>query len=301
MTSQSLTEPRRLRTLLGNYPGTRALKKGELPSARVAFDFADADLPQNAFKRVVRDLEFDVAELAITTLLIAKAHGKPLVLLPAVVMGRPSHPFIAYNAERGVLTPGDLAGRRVGIRSYSVTTVMWVRGILENDYGVDLDRIKWITFEEPHVAEFRDPPNVERAPEGKEMTAMLLDGELDAAVLGAVSTDPRLKPLIPDPMAAARDWEARKRGAQINHMVAIKASLSKAEPDVVREVYRLLLESKKAAGLPAPGASDTTPFGVEANRRSLEAAIEYAHQQRLIPRRFAVDELFDDVTRTLGA
>ena len=298
-TSQNPAGPRRLRTLLGNYAGTRALKNGELPSSRVAFDFAEVDLPQNAFKRVVRDLEFDVAELAITTFLIAKAHGKPLVLLPAVVMGRSSHPFIAYNAERGVLAPGDLAGRRVGIRSYSVTTVMWVRGILQNDYGVDLDRIKWVTFEAPHVAEFRDPPNVEPAPEGKDMVSMLLAGELDAAVLGAVSNDPRLKTLIPDPAAAARDWQTRKRAVQVNHVVVAKASLSKSEPEVVREVYQLLLASKTAAGLPAAGEIDPIPFGVEANRRNLEAAIEYAHQQRLIPRRFEVDELFDDVTRTL--
>ena len=295
------SQPLRLHTLLGDYPGTRALKSGELKSDRVALDFADVKLAQTAFKRVVRDLEFDVAELAIVTFLMAKAHGKPLVLLPAVVMGRFQHPYIVYNAQRGRLAPEDLTGRRVGIRSYSVTTVTWLRGILADDHGVDLDRVRWVTFEEPHVAEFRDPPSVERAPEGKDVVSMLLAGEVDAAILAAPSTDPRLRTLIPDPDAAAREWHARNRAVQVNHLVVVKESLSATHPEAVREVYRLLEESKAAAGLPRAGEIDTMPFGVETNRRNLEVAIDYVYRQGLIPRRFEVDELFDDVTRTLGA
>jgi 4,5-dihydroxyphthalate decarboxylase len=130
---------------------------------------------------------------------------------------------------------------------------------------------------------------------------MLLAGEVDAAVLGSEPNDPRLKPLFPDPAAAARDWHARNGALQINHMVVVKESLSRSDARAVREVYRMLSESKNAAGLPAGAGIDTTPFGVEANRRNLEVAIEYVYQQRLIPRRFEVDELFDDVTRTLGA
>ncbi len=231
---------------------------------------------------------------------MAKAHGKPLVLLPAVVLARFQHPHIVYNVERGLLAPADLAGRRVGTRSYTVTTSTWLRGILANDYGVDLERVKWVTFEEAHVAEFKDPPWVERAPEGKELVAMLLAGEIDAAILPSVPTDPRLKPLIHDPAKAAEDWHRKYGALQINHMVAVKDSLSKSDPDAVREIYRLLAASKKAAKLPRPGEFDTNPFGLEANRRNLEVAIDYVHQQRMIPRRFAVDELFDDVTRKLG-
>ena len=107
------------------------------------------------------------------TFLLARAHGTPLVLLPAVVLGRFQHPFLVYDRERGPLAPGDLAGRRVGVRSYSVTTGVWVRGILADDWGVDLGRVTWVTFEPPHVAEFRDPPNVERAPAGKDLMAMV--------------------------------------------------------------------------------------------------------------------------------
>jgi len=288
-----------VRTLLGDYPVTEALKKGELKSTSVSLDFVEVKTPSTAFKRVVRDLEFDCAELAIVTFLMAKAHGKPLVLLPAVVLARFQHPYIVYNAERGPLTIADLAGRRVGTRSYTVTTSTWLRGILADDYGVPLERIRWVTFEDAHVAEFRDPPSVERAPEGKELMAMLLSGELDAAILGAVPTDPRLKPLIPDPGAAAEAWRKKYNAIQINHMVAVRESLSKSHPDSVREIYRLLSESKKAAKPPKPGEIETLPFGLERNRRTLEIVIDTVYRQRMIPRRFSVDELFDDVTRKL--
>ena len=295
-----MVQPISVRTLLGDYPLTQALKKGEVKSPSVRLDFADVKTPSAAFKRVVRDLEFDCAELAIVTFLMAKAHGKPLVLLPAVVMARFQHPHIVYHAERGVLSPADLAGRRVGMRSYTVTTTTWLRGILADDYGVDLDRVKWVTFEEPHVAEFRDPPSVERAPEGKQLMAMLLAGEVDAAILPSVPTDPRLRPLIPDPEAAAEAWRKKYGALQINHMMVVKDSLSKSDPQTVREIYRLLAASKKAAKLPKAGELDTTPFGLEANRRNLEVAIDTVYRQKMIPRRFAVEELFDDVTRTLS-
>jgi 4,5-dihydroxyphthalate decarboxylase len=297
-----MSEPERitLPALLGDYPVTAALRRGELRSPSVAFDFAQVKTASAAFKRVVRDLEFDVAELAIVTFLVARAHGKPLVLLPAVLVGRFQHPYVVYDAERGPLAPGDLAGRRVGMRSYSVTTATWVRGILAEDYGLDLDRVRWVAFEEPHVAEFRDPPNLERAPAGKDLVSMLLAGELDAAIVGEIPTDPRLAPLIPDPAAAAQAWQAKHGALQINHMVVVKESLSRANPRAVREIYRLLAASKTAAGSPPRGELDTTPFGLAANRRNLEVAIDYVYRQRLIPRRFAVDELFDDVTRALG-
>jgi 4,5-dihydroxyphthalate decarboxylase len=286
--------------LLGDYPLTQALKKGELRPGAVGLEFADVKTVSTAFKRVVRNLEFDCSELAVVTFLMAKAYGKPLVLLPAVVMARFQHAHIVYNMERGPLTPADLAGRRVGTRSYTVTTSTWLRGILADDYGVDLNRVKWITFEEPHVAEFRDPASVERAAEGKELMAMLLSGEVDAAILPAVPTDPRLVPLIPDPPAAAEAWRKKYNAIQVNHMVVVKESLSKSDPGAVREIYRLLMESKKAAKLPRPGEVDVNPFGVEVNRRNLEVVIDTVYRQRMIPRRFAVDELFDDVTRALG-
>jgi 4,5-dihydroxyphthalate decarboxylase len=274
-----------VKALLGDYPVTAALKQGEVRSDRVRLHFEDVRPLIAGFKRVVRDLEFDVAELAITTFLIAKSAGKPLKLLPAVMMGRLQHSFLVYDAERGPLAPRDLAGRRVGVRSYSVTTGMWIRGILAEDHGVDPDRITWVTLEEAHVAEFRDPPNVERAPAGKDIVAMLLAGEIDAAVVGdGRPANPRVQPVIPDAEAAARAWRRRTGAIQINHMVVVKDSVPRAD---AQEVSRLLGKSIAAAGSP-----EMNPYGIEANRRNLEVAIDYVHRQRLIPRRYAVDELF---------
>ncbi len=235
----------------------------------------------------MRELEFDVAELALVTFLLARAHGKPLRLLPAVLTARFQHAMLVFDSAKGTLSPRGLEGKRVGQRSYSVTTATWVRGILAEDCGVNLDRVRWVTFEEPHVAEVRDPPNAERAPAGKDMAAMLLAGELDAAIVGEPPEDPRLKTVIPDPAAAAQAW-CRRTGAsiQINHMVAVKSSVS---PERSEQIYRQLLESRSAAQ-----DRQAHAFGIEPNRRNLEAAIDCVYRQGMIPRRYAVEELFED-------
>jgi 4,5-dihydroxyphthalate decarboxylase len=282
----------KLRTLLGDHVVTRAMKSGELRAPDLAFEFAEVKVPNTAFKRVVRDLEFDLAELAIVTFLLARAHGKPLSLLPAVVSARFQHPFLVCNAERGALVPGDLPGRRVGLRSYSVTTAAWVRAVLADDYGVASEGVEWVAFEEPHVAEYRDPPNVERAPLGKDMSSMLIDGTLDAAIVGERPNDPRLVPVIPDPTAAALAWHQRTGALQVNHMLVVKDALAKSHPHAAEEMVRLFSESKRAAGLPAPDTLDMNPVGREANRRNLEVAIDCVYRQGMIPRRFEPEDLF---------
>jgi 4,5-dihydroxyphthalate decarboxylase len=288
-----------LKTLLGDYPNTLALKEGEVRSPHLHFDFAGVKVPSTAFKDVVRHLKYDVAELAIVTYLQAKAHGKPLALLPAVVLGMRPHPFLVYNAERGRLAPSDLMGRRVGIRAYSVTTSAWIRGVLQNDHGVDLDRIQWVTFEDPHVAEYHDPATATRAAEGKQLVKMLLDGEIDAGLVGAPDLkDPRLQPVISNPNEAAQAWCRRNGMVPLNHMLVVKQSLAESNPPAVKEVFRLLRESKPAAPA-AENALDPIRFGVENIRSSLELIIHYSAQQGLIPKRFEVDELFDDLTGSL--
>ena len=200
-------DPPALRTVLGNYPHTLPLKNGEIVSDAVRLDFVDVKPTHLAFKPMVRELAYDVCEMAIVTFLMAKAYGKPLALLPAVMVGRFQHHCMLYNAERGALTPQTLAGRRVAVRAYSQTTGVWLRGILANDYGLDLDSVRWVTFEDAHVAEYRDPPQIERAAPGKELHAMLLAGEIDAAIYGVeVPSDPPLKSVIPEPHAAAHTW-----------------------------------------------------------------------------------------------
>lgn len=289
----------KLRALLGDYPVTAALKKGAVKSSSLELDFADVKTASSAFKRVVREHEFDFAELAIVTFIVALAHDTPYVLLPSVIVSRFQHPYLVYNAGRGALAPGDLEGKRVGIRSYSVTTVTWLRGILADDYGIDLSKVKWLTFEDPHVLEFRDPPNIERAPPGKDPAAMLLAGEIDAAILGdKMPDDARIRTLFPDPKAAADAWYAKHGVLQINHLTVVKRALAGQHPEAVKELYRLLCESRKAMGEPA--GLDLNPFGFERNRKALEVVIDQVYRQGLIPRRFAVEELFDRTTRELN-
>jgi 4,5-dihydroxyphthalate decarboxylase len=279
----------RLRALLGDYPGTAALKNGTITSDAIAFDFADYAPAHKGFKPMVREAAFDVSELAIVTFLMAKSFGKPMVLLPNVVVARSQHGYALYNAKPGTLKPADLNGKRVGIRSFTTTTGAWLRGILANDYGVDLNSIDWVTFEDAHVAEFKD--TTKRAPSGKQIIQMLLDGELDA-VLGEKSEHADLKPLFADVAAEEKAWAARHNIVPINHMVVVSRALCEKNPDAVQEVHRLLAESAQAS----PAAPH---FSADEMRRSLELIIDYCAQQGLIPRAFTVDELFDDVTRAL--
>lgn len=289
----------RLQTLLGDYPNTKALKSGALRSASVAFDFADVKVPNTAFKDVVRHLKYDVAELAIVTYLQAKEHGKPLLLLPAVVVGALPHRFLVYNAERGRISPAELNGKRVGIRAYSVTTAAWVRGVLQNDHDVDLNSIRWVTFEDPHVAEYTDPPTAARAPAGKSMVQMLMDGEIDAGVVGGPDLkDSRLQPVIANPNDAAQAWRKQHDVLPINHMLVVKESLAETHPNAVKEVFRLVRESKRAMSL-AGSEFDPIQFGLAKIQRSLELIIRYSTQQGLISQQIPVDELFNEMTRDL--
>jgi 4,5-dihydroxyphthalate decarboxylase len=279
----------RLRTLLGDHPGTSALKQGSIRSDLVEFDFVDYTPTNRGFKPMVREQAFDVSEMAIVTYLMAKSFGKPMVLLPNIVVARFQHAYALYHAKQGTLKPVDLNGKRVGIRSFTTTTGAWLRGILANDYGVELNSIDWVTFEDAHVAEFRD--TTKRAPADKNIVQMLVDGELDA-VLGEKLEHPDLKPLFADAAAEEKSWFARHRVLPINHMVVVSQNLTDRHPDAAREVQWLLAESAKAA----PAAPH---FTTDEMRQSLELITHYTAQQGLIPRAYAVDELFDDVTRAL--
>src|SRR3954451_8423139 len=170
--------------------------------------------------------------MAIVTCLMAKSFAKPMVLLPNVVVARFQHGHALYNVKRGSLKPSELNGKRVGIRSFTTTTGAWLRGILANDHGVDLNSIDWVTFEDAHVAEFRD--TTMRAPQGKQIVQMLVDGELDA-VLGEKSEHPDPKPLFPDVGNEEKSWFAKHQVMPINHMLVVSEALSAEHPDVVRE------------------------------------------------------------------
>ena len=288
-----------LRTNLAEYPVTKASRDGRVTSDIVTLDCCGPDPAQNGFKDMVRRNMYDAGELAIVTYLQAKCYGKPYVLLPAPVSGRFQHHCAGYNRELGHLDPKDIEGRQVGVRTYAQTTGLWVRGILQHEYGVDLDKVTWMTVGEGHLEEYSDPANCIRLPKGSDIGQMMLDGELAATLQGVdLPKDPRVERLIPDPFNAAKDWVAREGVVPINHIFVVHEDISKNRPDVVREIYRMIGESRALTqgGVPDP----FPPMGLEANRKGLQLAIDWAFEQKIIPRKPSVDELFDDVTGTLG-
>ena len=287
--------PRRtLKTLIGTYPHTAPLKSGAVRSDLFDLEFTEIEPVWDGFKGMIRDMKYDVSEMAVVTYLIARAHGKPLALLPAAMIGRFQQPYALCTVDKP-LGPRDLDGKRVGIRSFTTTTGAWLRGILQNDYGVDLDSIEWVTFEDPHVAEYED--TTVRAPAGRKIVPMLIDGELDA-VLGESSTDPRLRPLFGDPQAEARLWHQKHKTVPINHLVVMRTADVARDPETAREVWRLLREGKRLAG--SPPDPDPLPFGIEPLRKSLELIAGYAYQQGLIPNRMSVDEMFAETHAILS-
>jgi 4,5-dihydroxyphthalate decarboxylase len=284
--------------LLGTAAAAAAVTRSAhaQPADCVALDFAKVSAPAAAFARTVA-MEFDVSELSLVTFLMAKAYGRDLVLLPAVNLSRFQHPYLVCDSTRGKVTPKDLEHARIGTRLFTATTPTWLRGILATDYGVDLSRVKWRAWQAPNVPEYRDPENVERIAE-TDLANLLFSGAVDAIVADPVPNDPRLKPVIPDPAAAAKAWAAKNHAIQINHMVVVKREFVERDPVSVREVWRMMRDAKRIAG--ADGNPEYTPFGLEANRRNLEAAIDYITRTGVVPRRFSVDELFHPVTAALA-
>lgn len=292
------TEVLTLRTNLSEYAVTQAMRDGRVKSDLVTLDFCGPTPAHNGFKAMVRENKFDAGELAIVTFLQAKAYGKPYVLLPAPISGRFQHHCAGFNIDFGQVNPKDIEGKRVGVRTYTQTTALWIRGILRHECGVDLDKVTWMTLGDGHLAEYKDPENCQRLPAGSSIPDLMMVGELTAALLGEdMPKDPRVRTLVPDAQNAAKSWFAREGIVPINHMFAVHKDLSKKHPDVVREIYRMLAESRGLAeGVPAV----FPPLGLEANRKGLQLAIDWALDQKIIPHRLSVDELFDDVTGALG-
>ncbi|VCU70133.1 4,5-dihydroxyphthalate decarboxylase [Pigmentiphaga humi] len=297
--STAQTEQVTLKTNLADSPVVAAMKDGRVASDVVKLDFCGPKTAHDGFKPMIRNNAFDAGELAIVTYLQAKAYGKPLVILPAPVVGRFQHHCIGFNKEFGHLDPKDIEGKKVGVRTYAQTTGLWVRGILQHEYGVDLDKVEWYTVDESHLAEYSDPANCHMLPKGSSIPDMMLKGELAAAILGNdMPKDPRVERLIPDPHAAAKAWYEREGVVPINHIFTVHQDVTRKHPEAVREIYRMIKESRQYA--PESALATLPPMGMEANRKGLEMAIQWSYEQKIIPRKFSVDELFDDVTGALN-
>jgi ABC-type nitrate/sulfonate/bicarbonate transport system substrate-binding protein len=299
---------KRLKTALVTRGHTAPLKDGTVKPRTFAFEFEDVPVIIKAFRRMVRSLDFDICELAMTTYLCARAHGRPFTAIPVFPMRAFHHGAIVYNTKLGIRTPKDLEGRKVGVnRGYTVTTGLWARSILQHEHGVDLSRVTWVLSGDEHVAEYRPPSNVLAIEPGRTLEELLTSGEI-AAAIGVQVDSADVKPLIPN--ASEAGYEAfRQRGLYpINHTVVVRNELLDASPDLAPDIFNafadarhLYVERLKAGQLDGADAAhlrvmqlkgDPLPYGIEANRRNLEAIVQYSVEQGILPRPFALEELF---------
>jgi 4,5-dihydroxyphthalate decarboxylase len=301
----------KLKTVTRTQGNNEALKDGSVQPQTFAFDFEEVDPLIAAFRRMVRGLEFDICEMAITTYICARAHGKRFTALPVFLVRAFHHGAILANTKAGIGTPKDLEGRRVGVnRGYTVTTGVWARGILQEEHGVDLSKVTWVLSGDEHVAEYRPPANVVPIEKDKKMGDMLASGELAAAV-GIEVDSPDVKPLIPDALEAGLNALRRRGHYPINHAVVVKDELLMAHPDLAADVFTAFAEAKqryverlKAGRIAKPTqvdevhrrvmeiTGDPLPYGLAPNRKVLEALIGHALTQKIITRPVAVEELF---------
>ncbi|HLF38856.1 MAG TPA: ABC transporter substrate-binding protein [Burkholderiales bacterium] len=307
----------KLKTVTRTQGNNRALKDGTVKPRTFQFDFLEVDPLIDAFRRMVRQLEFDITEMAITTYLCARAHGKRMTALPIFIVRAFHHGAILYNTKAGIQKPKDLEGRRVGVnRGYTVTTGVWARGVLQQEHSVDLGKITWVLSGDEHVAEYRPPSNVVPIEKGKKMADMLASGEL-AAAIGIEVDHPDVKPLIPNALEAGLTALRNRGHYPINHTVVVKDDLLTAHPDLAPEVFNAFAEAKrlyvqclKSGQIEKPTVvdevhrrvmeitGDPLPYGIAPNRKVLEELIQHALAQGIITRPVTVEELF--ARNTLG-
>jgi 4,5-dihydroxyphthalate decarboxylase len=295
---------------LGNYGITKPIKRAGADLGRLNLNFVEVEQIVPMMRRMCRKLEFDICEMAFTTYVCARAAGLPFTAIPVFVTRNFHHWAVFVNTRSGVKKPKDLEGQKVGVnRGYTVTTGLWARGVLQSEYGVDLNKVTWIPTDDEHVENFKAPSNVDYRFRGAKMSDLLLSGEI-AAAIGEVAVEaPEVQPLIPDAKNAAFDYFRKTGIYPINHGVVVKNSVLKDAPWIADELCRAFEAAKaeylknldlgdaatswdRAAKTNAAVVGDPFPFGIEPNRKALEAITQFAADQKMVPRRFSVEELF---------
>jgi 4,5-dihydroxyphthalate decarboxylase len=314
-----------LKLAIAEHPHTSAIRNGAIPIEGVDAEFVTVKPQIGAFRRMVRDVEFDVCELAPTTYIVARAYGAPFVGLPIFVVRRFHHSGLLVRPDAGIRTPKDLEGKKVGVRAYSVTTGVWTRQVLIDEFGLDSSKVTWVVDDEEHVTQLKLPPNVVHAPAGTSLAEMMARGELAAGFAAAAGIGRMGNPTggwkeveadYPDlfPDAAALEAESyRKTGVYPMHgTIVVKDSVLAEHPWVARSIHDAFDKAKKdwLARLDAGEATeksdkkylklreivghDPLPYGIEENRKTIEALEATAFKQGLTPRRMTMSELFVD-------
>ena len=296
-----------LSTAIGTYGHTKALKSGEIAPKGARLEPVEVSPIISAFRRMCRQLEFDVCEMAITTYLCAKANNLPFTAIPVFLVRAFHNGAVQINPSAGVNSPRDLEGKKVGVRAWTVTTGVWAKDILQNEYGVDLEKIDWVVVDEEHVQQYQIPSNVTMQA-GANLGEMLANGEL-AAAIGIPKVDsPNVKPLVDNAGAAQAEWYRKTGVYPINHLLVVKDELTSANPDLARNIYDAFKQARDqyVSGLAASTADedaamkrtadlvggDPLPYGIEANRKALEAIIAAATSQHILSGKTNVEDVF---------
>lgn len=320
-----------LKIAIGTYGHSRALKWGDVRIEGVDPAFVEVVPIIGAFRRMVRDLEFDICEMAPTTYMIARALGAPYIALPIFLMRRFHHGGFVVRPDSGIKVPKDLEGKKVGVRAYSVTTGVWTRGIFVNEYGLDSAKVTWVVDDEEHVTTLKLPANVVHAPEGKSLQSMMKAGEIQAGFTGpagvgragppisgwdkagaAAAAADTYPELIADVEKVEADWFRKSGIYPIHGLIVVKDEHIKRYPWLARSLMKAFVEAKKPyleqlkqgqGDSPEDKRyrnflslmSDPLPYGSAANRPSIEALVTYSLQQKLIPSRPQLDQVFVDI------
>lgn len=309
-----------LKTVTRTQGNNAALKDGRVEPEGYKFEFEEVSVLPQAFRRMVRGLEFDVSEMALTTYLCAREHGVRFTALPVFLVRDFHHGAIMHNVKSGIRTPKDLEGKRVGVnRGYTVTTGVWARAVLQDQYGVDLDKITWVLSGDEHVEAWQPPSNVVPLEPGLTMEDQLANGEIPAAI-GVVSNHPHIAPLIPNAKETGLEALRNLGHYPINHLIVVRDELLEANPDVAVAVFnafaeakRLYLDQLRSGQIANPTTidrlharvmemvGDPLPYGIEPNRKVLENLIEHATRQQILHRPVELEALFAPATRNLIA
>ncbi|HWC28514.1 MAG TPA: ABC transporter substrate-binding protein [Dehalococcoidia bacterium] len=295
-----------MKTAIGTYGHTKALKDGKIAPAGNSLEFEDVSPIIAAFRRMCRGLEFDVCEMAITTYLCAKANNLPFTAIPVFLVRAFHNGAVQINPSAGVSSPKDLEGKKVGVRAWTVTTGVWAKDILQNEYGVDLEKVNWVVADEEHVQQYKTPANV-TFQSGANLGEMLASGELAAGIgIPKVESD-NVKPLVENPGAAQAEWYKKTGVYPINHTLVVKDDLLAANPNLGKELYDAFKQARDqyVAGLAsstdeadagmkrtASLVGDPLPYGIEANRKAMEAIIAAATSQHILTGNTAVEDVF---------
>jgi 4,5-dihydroxyphthalate decarboxylase len=278
--------PHTFSTAIGSYPHTRPLKDGTVTSERLSLAHVEVVPANRAFRPMVCELKYDISELALVTLLLARAVDRQIVGVPVVLMQQSAYGMLMVRGDSPLHEPGDLEGRTIGVRAYTQTTGTWLRGMLHDQFGVRLESLEWMTFEAAHVDGFVDPPQARRAPEGKTLAGMLRAGEIDAAAGLEPADHPDLRLLLPNAPDLEADFVRQTGIRPINHTLVVRGDLAAEYPWLRGELFRMVRAAKGSVGGPVPAD------GIEVNRGALNLLARYALEQHITPRGIPVEELY---------